>query len=310
MVLFLSPQCIVIIFAGRYRYYTKDEIIHKSYFNGSRSYGYSPVLTVFEKTLSLLGIDRWYYRYFYERRIPPGLVITYTDDPESLESEIERMKLQLLEDPNTFPWVAASARTQRGRTDYVKLGYTFEEMDSISIRQEIRERISMLWGVTPMYQGDARSGGSSFSRENAQTNMYQELIESYQAVIDDGVMDKILMQLGITDWTRPLKASFNQQSQENLELDKLNVDIASAMMNLGYDAELEREQDGLQFYYKKVQNPFDQMQDPMMGGMGGGDMVGDYDEETGLPMPEGGEDMMAQMEGGQGQGDVGEEPMV
>ena len=267
------------------------------------STGNSPVLTVFEKVLTILGIDRWYYRYFYERRIPPGLVITYTDDPESLETEIERMKLQMLEDPNTFPWIAAAARTQRGRTDFVKLGYTFEEMDSVSIRQEIRERVGMLWGVTPMQQGDSRAGGSSLSRENAQTSMYHELIEWYQTVLDNGVLDKLLEQLGVTDWKRMLATPYGKTDQERLELDKLTVDVATAIQNLGYKPILDKESDMAKFDYEEMENPFGAMGGQMgMGGMGGGmpmsptpgsgdaqQQMGNQqqgvDPATGLPLP-------------------------
>ena len=276
---------------GRYRYYAADEIIHKSYFSRSKTYGYSPVLTVFEKVLTLLGIDRWYYRYFYERRIPPGLVITYTDDPDSLETEIQRMKLQMREDPNTFPWIAAAARSQRGRTDFVKLGYTFEEMDSVSIRQEIRERVGMLWGVTPMHQGDSKSGGSSFSRENAQTQMYQELIESYQTIIDD-VLEDVLSYVGITDYKRMLATPYGKTDQEALELDKLRTDIAAAMQALGYKPILDKETDTLEFEYEEMA-PNDPLLQGlqgagMMDGMGGGQMPGQpgMGNETGLPMPE------------------------
>ena len=144
---------------GRYRYYLASEICHASYFNNSKTYGYSPVLTVFEKVLALVGADRTLYRYWYERRIPPGLIITYTDDPESLETEIERVKTQLLNDPNTFPWVAASARNNRGKTDFVKLAYTFQELDYLPVRQEIRDRVAMLWGVTPLLLGILRVWG-------------------------------------------------------------------------------------------------------------------------------------------------------
>ena len=283
----LKPAMYRYYMRGRYRYFTNDEIIHKSYFSRSKTYGYSPVLTVFEKVLTLLGIDRWYYRYFYERRIPPGLVITYTDDPDSLETEIKRMKLQMREDPNTFPWIAAAAKSQRGRTDFVKLGYTFEEMDSVSIRQEIRERVGMLWGVTPMHQGDSKSGGSSFSRENAQTSMYQELIETYQTVIDE-VLEDIIQELQITDYRRMLATPYGKTDQEALELDKLRTDIAAAMMNLGYEAILNKETDTLEFEYNKLQMPGMLGQPGMMGGgmpgMGGG-MPG-MDEGAGLPMPE------------------------
>lgn len=280
---------------GRYRYYLKDEILHKSIFSPSKTYGYSPVLTVFEKVLTLLGIDRWYYRYFYERRIPPGLVITYTDDPESLETEIERIKMQLQEDPNTFPWIAAAARTNRGRTDFVKLGYTFEEMDSVSIRQEIRERVSMLWGLTPMYQGDAKSGGGSFARESAQTSMHQELIEWYQTAIDDGVLNELLKQLGITDYNLMLATPYGKTDQERLELDKLSLDIATGVMNVGYKPVLNRESKMLEFTYEEIDNPFGQAGGPMGGmQMPQGATPGQVtespqpgvDEETGLPLPE------------------------
>lgn len=231
----LMPALYRYYWRGRYRYYLKDEIIHQSYFSPSKTYGYPPVLTVFEKVLTLLGIDRWYYRYFYERRIPPGLIITYTDDPESMESEIERIRTRMLDDPNTFPWIAASAKTQRGRTDHIKLGYTFEEMDSISIRQEIRERVAMLWGVTPMHQGDTSSVGG-LTRETAQTAMFDNLIESYQGVINNGVIPILLKEMGITDWTRSITAPKEKTEQEKLELEKMRIENATAMQNIGYKA--------------------------------------------------------------------------
>ena len=110
---------------------------------------------------------------------------------EKILSEIERIKLQMLQDTNTFTWVAASANTSRGKPDHIKLGYTFEELDILSVRQEIRERIAMLWGVTPMYQGDSTSVGG-LTRETAQTSMFENLIEAYQNVINRGAMPVIV----------------------------------------------------------------------------------------------------------------------
>ena len=278
---------------GHYRYYTRDEIVHKSYFSPSKTYGYSPVITIFEKVLTLLGIDRWYYRYFYERKIPPGLVITYTDDPDSLKSEIQRVQLEMLEDPNQFPWIAASARTQRGRTDNVKLGYTFEEMDSVSIRSEIRERVGNLYGVTPMQQGDARQMGG-LQRESAQTSMFDDVIESYQKVVDF-VLKKITEDLGITDWERVLAPANEKTEQEIMEISKGNLDIATGMQTLGYAATLKDDDSVpfLQFEYEKIQNPLMGGGMPGMGGPGMG-MPGTQPpgmgmmpgmDESGLPPP-------------------------
>lgn len=258
----LAPALFRYYWRGRYRYYLRDEILHQSYFDPSKTYGYSPVLTVFEKVLTLLGIDRWYYRYFYERRIPPGIIITYTDDPESLESEIERIRMKMLDDPNTFPWVAASARTSRGKTDHIKLGFTFEEMDSVSIRQEIRERVAMLWGVTPMHQGDTSSVGG-LTRETAQTSMFENLIESYQGVINDGAIPFILKALGVTDWTISVTPPKEKTAQETLELEKMTIENATAMSSIGYKP--------VKIPGKTIRFTFEEMPGGMMpGGPGGG----------------------------------------
>ena len=256
---------------GRYRYYTKDEILHASFFSPSKTYGYSPVLTVFEKVLSLIGADRTLYRYWYERRIPPGLIITYTDDPDSLEVEIERIKTQMLNDPNTFPWVAASARNNRGKTDFVKLAYTFQELDYLPVRQEIRERIAMLWGVTPLFQGDAQSSGGGMSKESPQISMHDALIESYQSIFNDQIIPGLLKQLGVTDWTIGLAPPREETEDINLALEKQRIEIATQMQQLGYEPQKDTGKD-IRFTYKKSAAP--PGGDPMAAMAGGGGMPG------------------------------------
>ena len=253
----LLPAMYRYYWRGRYRYYLADEICHASFFNPSKTYGYSPVLTVFEKVLALVGADRTLYRYWYERRIPPGLIITYTDDPESLEQEIERVKTQMLNDPNTFPWVAASARNNRGKTDFVKLAYTFQELDYLPVRQEIRDRVAMLWGVTPLFTGDASSVGG-LTRETAQTAMHDNLIESYQNVINHHVMPHLLEQLGVTDWEIDLMPPQEQTEEIELNVEKLRIENAVQMMQLGYEPIKEKGKE-IRFKFKKME------QQPGMG---------------------------------------------
>ena len=247
----LLPAMYRYYWRGRYRYYLADEICHASFFNPSKTYGYSPVLTVFEKVLSIVGADRTLYRYWYERRIPPGLLITYTDDPESLETEIERVKTQMLNDPNTFPWVAASARNNRGKTDFVKLAYTFQELDYLPVRQEIRDRVAMLWGVTPLFSGDASSVGG-LTRESAQTDMHNKLVESYQNVINHNVIPFMLKQLNITDWTIHLQPPQEETEEIALGVEKMRLENASMMMQLGYEAIKEKGKE-IRFKYKKME---------------------------------------------------------
>ena len=247
----LLPAMYRYYWRGRYRYYLADEICHASFFNPSKTYGYSPVLTVFEKVLAIVGADRTLYRYWYERRIPPGLIITYTDDPESLEQEIERVKTQMLNDPNTFPWVAASARNNRGKTDFVKLAYTFQELDYLPVRQEIRDRVAMLWGVTPLFTGDASSVGG-LTRETAQTAMHDSLIESYQNVINRNIMPHLLKQLNVSDWEMELVPPKEETEEISLGVEKQRIENALQMMQLGYEPVKEKGKE-IRFKFKKAE---------------------------------------------------------
>ena len=292
----LLPAMYRYYWRGRYRYYLADEICHASFFNPSKTYGYSPVLTVFEKVLAIVGADRTLYRYWYERRIPPGLIITYTDDPESLEQEIERVKTQMLNDPNTFPWVAASARNNRGKTDFIKLAYTFQELDYLPVRQEIRDRVAMLWGVTPLFSGDASSVGG-LTRESAQTDMHNKLVESYQNVINHNVIPFMLKQLNITDWTIHLQPPQEETEEIALGVEKMRLENASMMMQLGYEAIKEKGKE-IRFKYKKMEQApgMEGMQPGMQPGMEGQMPPGAEGQPAGVdqlppPPPIGGPEM-------------------
>ncbi|MAH45742.1 hypothetical protein CMI37_07920 [Candidatus Pacearchaeota archaeon] len=293
----LIPAMYRYYWRGRYRYYTKDEILHASFFSPSKTYGYSPVLTVFEKVLALVGADRTLYRYWYERRIPPGLIITYTDDPDSLETEIERIKTQMLNDPNTFPWVAASARNNRGKTDFVKLAYTFQELDYMPVRQEIRERIAMLWGVTPLFTGDASSAGGSLAKETAQTSMHDNLIESYQNIINDQIMPHLLEQLGVTDFEIKLSPPVEKTEDDSISIEKARLEVAMQMQQLGYEPVKEKGKE-IRFTYKKAAMPPGMGMPGMDGGMPG--MPGMEGGLPGMPPPMGGVPEEAPAGGGVG----------
>ena len=165
----------------------------------------------------------------------------------------------MLNAPTTFPWVAASAKNNRGKTDFVKLAYTFQELDYLPVRQEIRDRVAMLWGVTPLFSGDASSVGG-LTRESAQTDMHNKLAESYQNVINQNVIPHLLKQLGITDWNIRMQPPQEETEEIALGVEKMRLENASMMMQLGYEAIKEKGKE-IRFKYKKME------QAPGMEGM-------------------------------------------
>lgn len=152
---------------GKRVYLLEEEIIHMSKFSPSETYGYSPLLTIMQKVLTISGMDRFLYRYFFERKAPTGMILTYTDDPQSLEIERARIEAKMMEDPTYMPWVAVSQKTGRGRTDFVRLFHTLQEMDYMNVRNEIRDRIASMYGVPQVYlnifEGVGAMSGQSVS---------------------------------------------------------------------------------------------------------------------------------------------------
>ena len=111
----------------------------------------------------------------------------------------------------------------------------------------------MLWGVSPMYQGDSSSVGG-LTRETAQTSMFENLIESYQNILNRGVLPFIVKALGITDWEIQLTPPLERTEEDKLRLDKQRIENAQAMINLGYTPTKVKGVD-IKFTYEKAPQP-------------------------------------------------------
>ena len=109
----------------------------------------------------------------------------------------------------------------------------------------------MLWGVTPLFTGDASSVGG-LTRESAQTAMHDNLIESYQAVINQHVLPHMLKQMGVTDWEIGLVPPKESSEEIELAVEKQRIENAMQMMQLGYEPIKEKGKE-IRFKYKKAE---------------------------------------------------------
>ena len=226
---------------NQHMYFTDDEIIHLSKFSPSETYGWSPILTIFEKALTLIGMDKNLYRFFYERKMPASMIMVTTDDPESLRRERAHIAAQTRLDPNYVPMVAVSARNQRGRVDMVRLFHTLQEMDYLPVREEIRERVAAMWGVTPAWQGapDAFGGMSS---QTQQLVVMSRVVEGDQRLIREKVFPRILKAFGITDYELQLPQPEEKAENTRISFAQQKIAIANQFSQLGFDVKL-KEQD-------------------------------------------------------------------
>ncbi len=223
---------------GKRIYLSKDEVIHCSKFNPSETYGYSPLLTIMQKVLTISGMDRFLYRYFFERKAPTGMILTYTDDTQSLEQERARIESKMMEDPTYLPWVAVSSKTQRGRTDFVKLFHTLHEMDYLNVRNEIRDRVSMIYGVPQIYM-NVMEGSGGLSGQTQQLKVFSNVIEADQRRYNDKIFPRLLDAFGITDWKIKLQAPEEKVESVILQQAQQKIMIASSMLQMGFDVKLK-----------------------------------------------------------------------
>ena len=219
-------------------YLFENEVIHLSKFFPSETYGWSPLLTIFEKVLTLIGMDKNLYRYFFERKMPGSMMMVFTDDPESLRRERANIAAQTRMDPNFVPMVAVSAKNNRGRVDMVRLFHTLQEMDYLPVRQEIRERVAAMWGVTPAWQGAPEAFGG-LSTQTQQLVVMSRVVEGDQRLFHEKVFPKILEAFGITDWGLHLPQPEERAEATRIQFAQQKVAIANQYAQLGFTVELK-----------------------------------------------------------------------
>ena len=225
---------------SKHMYFFDSEVIHLSKFSPSETYGWSPILTIFEKALTLVGMDKNLYRYFFERKMPASMLMVTTDDPESLRREREHIAAQTRLDPNYIPMVAVSARNQRGRVDLVRLFHSLQEMDYLPVREEVRERVAAMWGVTPAWQGAPEAFGG-LSTQTQQLVVMSRVVEGDQRLFHEKVFPQLLDAFGIEGYTLQLANPEEKAENTRLSFAQQKIQIVNQFAQLGFDIKLKEQ---------------------------------------------------------------------
>ena len=242
----IDPNCEQTTLPVMYKYYHinkhiylfDSEVVHVSKFSPSETYGWSPILTIFEKALTLLGMDKNLYRYFFERKMPASMLMVFTDDPESLRRERANLAAQTRLDPNFVPMVAVSAKNNRGRIDMVRLFHTLQEMDYMPVREEIRERVAAMWGVTPAWQGAPEAFGG-LSTQTQQLVVMSRVVEGDQRLLHEKIFPELLEAFGITDWELLLAVPEEKAEATRISFAQQRVAIANQLNAMGFTIKLK-----------------------------------------------------------------------
>jgi len=247
---------------GHILYLLDSEVCHIQKFWPDITYGFPPLLTIIEKALVILGMDRTIYKYFYEKKMPTSLLMVATDDTDSLRRARAEIIAQLKINPDYVPMVGYSAKTQRGRVDMVRLFHTLQEMDYLPVRQEIRERIAALWGLPPMWQAEM-TGASGLSSQSQQMALFSRVVESDQRMFNEKVFPFLADAFGITDFELKLQQPEEKAEIARIQMSQQRISAASMLKQLGFKVEVKEGVESVDDIEFKVSG---EMEEPQQGG--------------------------------------------
>ena len=185
--------------SGKTQYYVEGEVIHISKYNPSRLYGRSPVNTMWRQAMTLTAMDNYMYTAYQKRRMPKGIISVTTDNLESMKSFWKVVDEKMERDPHYVPKVGIESSTGRGGVNWVKFMDTLDEMQYITVRDEIRARMSAFYGVSNIFMIDnGKSGG--LNNEGMQILVTNRAVEFGQKVYTEILFPRLLKQFGVTDW--------------------------------------------------------------------------------------------------------------
>ncbi|KKK55952.1 hypothetical protein LCGC14_3069400, partial [marine sediment metagenome] len=272
-------------------YLTAEEVIHWSYYTPSELYGYPPILSIYEKALTLIGMDRYIYDYFYERKVPQGIISTVTDDPKGIESVKSEMQARMQQDPHYIPWIAVSAKTGQGKTEFVRFAYTLDELNYLPVRDEIRERIAGIYGVSAIWMSSVQGIGG-LNAESQQLQVMSRVVEGAQRIFHEQVFPQLMQHFGVTDWEMELATPEEDSELAELQIKQSKATWAQTMGAIGFGIEYDQEKDEYTIT-GNVPSMQEQQQQQMeqanlMGEQGqpaGGEFPGPGGEGGGAPAP-------------------------
>ncbi len=232
---------------GADQYFLEGEVLHFSKYSPSRLYGLSPILTLYNHIMTLIAMENYVNSSYTKSRMPRGLLAVQTRNMDSMRSFWRSVKEKMEQDPHFIPVMGIEAENGKGAVEWIKFMDSLKEMDYVSVKEDLRDRIAAFYGVSKIFMADNTTSGG-LNNEGMQILVTNRAVQMAQNVYNNYVFPFLVKQFGITDWDLKLPPSEEEDEIAVLRKRELEVSIAAAIKNLGF--EIEMDEDG-QFTYTK-----------------------------------------------------------
>ena len=258
----LHPVHYVNRVGGKDQYYIKGEVLHFSKYSPSRLYGLSPIITHYNHITTLLAMENYVNSSYTKSRMPRGLLAVQTRNMDSMRSFWRSVKEKMETDPHFIPVMGIEAEGGKGSVEWIKFMDSLKEMDYVSVKDDLRDRISAFYGVSKVFMADNTTSGG-LNNEGMQILVTNRAVQMAQNVYNNYVFPFLTKQFGITDWNLKLPPSEEEDEIAVLRKREIEVNIAASTKNLGFEVEMD--EDG-NFTFKKPEPQPEGEPSPETGG--------------------------------------------
>ncbi|MGP8322423.1 MAG: hypothetical protein ACT6FG_00275 [Methanosarcinaceae archaeon] len=243
----ICPECAKPLFPVYFTYgegsskvmpYLKNEVIHNSRYSPSKTYGYSPVATLYEVAMVILAGDILLKDTYTQQRPPKGILAIVTRNLESLQKFWKKEMDQMRTNPNHMPVMGIESETGRGKAEYISLMNSIADMDVLNVSDKMRESIAGLYRISPLYRGSTEGIGG-LNAEEIQRSVTAEPVAAAQKGYHDEVFPKLLKMFGITDWVLEFPSPYPANDDAVLDKRTKEVQIASQMHAMGFQVTID-----------------------------------------------------------------------
>ena len=245
----LAPVHYVNRVNGKDQYFLKGEVLHFSKYSPSRLYGLSPVITLYNHITTLIAMENYVNSSYTKSRMPKGLLAVQTRNMESMRTFWRSVKEKMETDPHFIPVMGIEAENGKGAVEWIKFMDSLKEMDYVSVKDDLRDRISAFYGVSKVFMADNTTSGG-LNNEGMQILVTNRAVQMAQNVYNNYVFPFLIKQFVITDWDLKLPPSEEEDEIASLRKKEIEVNIAASIKNLGFEVDMD--EDG-NFTYEKPQ---------------------------------------------------------
>ncbi len=226
---------------GKRKYFADWEVKHFSKYSPSLTYGFSPVISVYPKAMMLYHQDQFLMSFFQHERPPKMLLGFKTNNPEALYKSWNIMLDKIRENPHNIWPMALQPDTNGSKgnaMEFVNLMPSLAEMQFTESRNEFRNQMGALYGVTPLFMNDMSNSGG-LNNEGLEITVTNRAIEVGQGVINSKPLDFVVKSLQVTDWILELVPSEEQDEAAEKQLFAAEAENATKMASMGWTPVLD-----------------------------------------------------------------------